>query len=104
MWVEAQRKLFDFANSIEVWRHTGELLKEELATKRPVAHPFDKNFTDRTKHWFGKRTEHVPDDLRGIAETARQQREVDSVDALIRLCRTFCQKAERIPAPEEPTA
>lgn len=33
----------------------------------------------------------MPDDLRGIAETARQQREVDSVDALIRLCRTFCQ-------------
>jgi len=91
MWAEGQRKLFDFADSIEVWRHTGELLKEELAAKRPVGHPFDKNLTDRTRSWFARRTEYVPDDLRAIAETARQQREVDSVEALIRLCRTFCQ-------------
>jgi len=91
MWAEAQRKLFQFADSIEVWRHTGELLKEELAAKQPVEHPLDKVLTVRTRHWFGNRTEQVPDDLRTIAETARQQREVDSVDALIRLCRTFCE-------------
>lgn len=30
MLAEAQRKLFDFADSIEVWRHIGELLKEEF--------------------------------------------------------------------------
>jgi hypothetical protein len=67
------------------------LLKEELTTKKPVGHPIDKNLTERTGYWFGKGTEHVPDDLRSIADTAHQQREVDSVDALIRLCRTFCQ-------------
>lgn len=94
MWVEAQRKLFGFADSIEVWRHTGELLKEELATKKPVGHPFDKNLTDRTRHWFAKGTEYVPADLGGIAEVARQQREVESVESLIRLCRTFCQICE----------
>ena len=90
-WSEAQRKLWEFADAIEVWRHTGELLKEELATKKPVGHPVDKDLTDRTKSWFGRRTEHVPGDLQSIAETARQQREVDSVEVLIRLCRTICQ-------------
>ncbi|MCX7590096.1 MAG: hypothetical protein N2255_00560 [Kiritimatiellae bacterium] len=86
MWAEAQRKLFYFADTIEVWRHTEELLRDELAAKAPVGHPFDKELTDRTRYWLSKRTEQVPTDLRSQAEAARQQREVDSVEALIKMC------------------
>lgn len=90
MWAEAQRKLFDFTDSIEVWRHTGELLKDELVSKTPVGHPFDKKLTERTHHWLGQRTKQAPADLRSIAESARKQHEVNSVEALIKMCRTFC--------------
>ncbi|MDW8224396.1 MAG: hypothetical protein RMJ82_15755, partial [Gemmatales bacterium] len=96
MWAEAQGKLFDFADNIEVWRHTGELLREELTLKKPVAHPCDKELTDRTKYWLGRRTVQLPNDLRTIVESAYQQRERDSVDALIKMCRKLCEiHAER---------
>jgi DUF2934 family protein len=90
LWAEAQRKLFEFADSIEVWQHTGELLRDELAAKSPLRHPVDKELTKRTRHWLGRRTEQVPSDLRSLADAAHQQREVDSVEALVRMCRTFC--------------
>jgi hypothetical protein len=90
LWSEAQRKLWEFADAIEVWRHTGELLKDEVATQAPQGSPLDDELTVRTKHWLQRRTEQVPVDLRSIADVARKQREVDSVDALIKMCRTFC--------------
>lgn len=55
-----------------------------------MGHPFDKELTDRTRYWLSRLTEQVPTDLRSQVEAARQQREVDSVEALIKLCRTFC--------------
>ncbi len=91
LWSEAQRKLWEFADAIEVWRHTGELLKEELTAKAPVGGPFDKSLTERTRYWFGKRSEQAPDELRSLTRPAYQQREVDSVEALVHLCRTFCE-------------
>ena len=91
LWSEAQRKLWEFADAIEVWRHTGELLKDEIATQAPVSSPLDDDLTTRTRYWFQRRTEQVPDDLRSLTGSAYQQREVDSVDALVRLCRNFCE-------------
>ena len=81
LWSEAQRKLWEFADAIEVWRHTGELLKDEIATQAPVSSPLDDDLTTRTRYWFQRRTEQVPDDLRSLTGSAYQQREVDSVDA-----------------------
>jgi hypothetical protein len=91
LWSEAQRKLWEFADTIEVWRHTGELLKGEITMQVPVELPLDDDLTARTRYWFQKRTEQAPEDLRSIADAAHQQREVDSVEALIRLCRTLCE-------------
>lgn len=56
----------------------------------PAGSPLDHDLTALTRLWFQRRTDDVPDDLRSIADAARRQREVDSVEALIRLCRTFC--------------
>src|SRR3954465_5711312 len=48
LWNEAQRKLRVLADVIEVWRHTGELLKDEVVTQTPVASPLDEEMTART--------------------------------------------------------
>ncbi len=36
LWIEAQRKPWEFADSIEVWWHTAELLGHEIAMQAPV--------------------------------------------------------------------
>src|SRR4051812_38828183 len=71
LWGEAQRKLWEFADVIEVWRHTGELLKDEVAMQAPLGSPCDDELTALTKYWFQRRTEQAPDDLRSIADAAR---------------------------------
>jgi len=69
MWSKARP--FDFADSIEVWRHTGELFKGESVFRTPVGHRFDKELTEQTRYWLGIRTERVTSDLRSLADSAR---------------------------------
>jgi hypothetical protein len=89
-WPATQRKLFPFADRIEVWKHTSELLKSEIADQRPTAFPIDEESTDRFRSWFNGGEVYVPSDLESIGALAFKQREEDSVDALIAECRYMC--------------
>ncbi len=90
LWIEAQHKLFEFADDIEVWRHTSELLSAEIKTQSPITSPIDNDITAITRCWFRSRKEYIPDNLKSIIESYHNEREFDSVTKLITLCRTFC--------------
>jgi hypothetical protein len=96
MWLEVQRKLFDFPDDIEVWRHTAELLKEELDQKRPVLGPYSEELTERTRDWFRSRQQYAPPDLKEVCRQAEQQREQASVESLIKMCRTLAGMAAEV--------
>ena len=89
-WPSTQRKLFPFADRIEVWRHTAELLKSEITDQTPIISPIDRESTDRVRVWFKGGKVYVPGNLPAIGKSAFQQREVDTVDALISDCRRLC--------------
>lgn len=89
LWQEMQRKMFPYADSIQVWWHTGELLERELSTKEPAATPLHAELTERTRQWFRSGQEHVADRIAEFAEDARKKREVDSINSLVGLCRTL---------------
>lgn len=89
-WPATQRKLFPFANYIEVWNHTSDLLRTEIAEQRPTTSPIDQEATDRVRAWFSGGDVYVPNDLASIGAAAFEQREEDSVDALISECRDLC--------------
>jgi hypothetical protein len=89
-WPATQRKLFHFADCIEVWRHTMDLLKMEIAKQSPITSPIDQEATNRIRAWFQGGKIYVPSDLKAIGVSAKQQWEVDSVEALIVACRDLC--------------
>ena len=90
-WPAAQRKLFPIADRIEVWRHAGELLRIEVEQQRPVESPVDQEATERVREWFRGGATYVPPNLAALGQAAHQQREVDSVNALIADCQSLCQ-------------
>jgi hypothetical protein len=90
-WPATQRKLFPFADKIEVWHHASDLLRLEIAQQRPVDFPIDREATERVREWFRGGAIHVPSNLAALGQAAHQEREVDSVNALIADCRSFCQ-------------
>ncbi|GEM_PF-4236873 len=90
-WPATQRKLFLIADSVEVWRHNGELLKMEIDQQRPVDSPVDQEATDRVREWFRGGAIYVPPNLEALGQAAHQEREIDSVGALIADCQSFCQ-------------
>src|SRR5208282_4803410 len=44
-WPATQRKLFPFADCIEIWRHTAELLQTEIKTQKPIDSPINQTVT-----------------------------------------------------------
>ena len=90
-WPATQRKLFPFADCIEIWQHTADLLRTEIKTQKPIYSPINQTVTDRFRAWFQSGQSYVQSDLEAIGESAKQQREVFSVDALIAECRDLCQ-------------
>lgn len=91
LWIETQRKLWEFADTIEVWRHTGGLIKDEISAQAPVESPLSEELTNRMRSWLQRRIEYVPDDLQSLIRRYYQQREVDSVEAATHLCRAVCE-------------
>ena len=83
-WPAAQRKLFPFADQIEVWYHVGELLKQEIATKKPLLSPVNQEFTEKIRTWFRKGTIWVPPDLAEKVAEAKKQREIDTAQSAIK--------------------
>lgn len=90
-WPATQRKLFLIADRVEVWRHVGELLRIEITQQRPVDSPVDQEATERVREWFRGGATYVPPNLATLGQAAHQQREVDSINALIADCQSFCQ-------------
>lgn len=90
-WPAIQRKLFPFADCIEIWRHTADLLRTEIETQKPTDSPINKTATERFRAWFQSGQSYVQSDLEAIGVSAKQQREEDSVEALIAECRDLCQ-------------
>lgn len=90
-WPAAQRKLFPIADNVEVWRHTADLLRTEIKQHRPVESPVDQEATERVREWFRGGKTYVPPNLAALGQAARQQREVDSITALISDCQALCQ-------------
>jgi hypothetical protein len=80
-WPASQRKLFPFADSIEAWRHTMELLRQEVADQCPIASPKDQETTNRVRDWFqgGK----VAPNNQKAGDSAKKQREVGIVAPFI---------------------
>lgn len=89
-WPATQRKLFPFADSIEVWWHVSDLLKQEIVRQRPVESPVDRETTERVRQWFRGGEVYVPPNLVELGKVAHQEREKDSVDSLIESCQEFC--------------
>ena len=89
-WPATQRKLFAFADRIEVWRHTDELLSMEVSAQSPTTSPIDEDATNGVRAWFQSRKVYVPSDLESICAPAKQQRELDSVETLITECLDLC--------------
>jgi hypothetical protein len=89
LWKEAQEKLFAFADSLVVWRHTAALLKLELRLKRPIVTPVDGKLTELTRQSFKTRLAYVPSNLKELTKKPREQREVDSYRALLRTCKVI---------------
>lgn len=90
-WEAAQKKMFPFAEIVESWRHVGELLEEEIKNQCPVVSVIDQECTDRLRKWFKSGAHHVPANLSSLVEKSREEREVDSVGALLKWCRTFAE-------------
>ena len=86
-WPAIQRKLFPFADRIEIWRHTADILRIEIETQRPINSPINEAVTEGFRTWFQTGQSYVQSDLEAIGKSAKQQREVFSVDALIAECR-----------------
>lgn len=89
-WPATQRKLFKIADKVEVWHHVGELLQMEIANQKPVNSPVDQEATERVREWFRGGETYVPPNLEALGQAAYQQREVESVEALIADCQDFC--------------
>jgi hypothetical protein len=85
-WLHVQKKLMQCADHIEVWTHTGELLKAEVEENRPTASPIDEVLTEQTRAWFLSGRPYVPENIKEITPHYVQQREVDSVRALLSDC------------------
>jgi hypothetical protein len=85
-WLHVQRKLMTCPDAVEVWRHSGELLRDEVGSNAPTADPADGELTCRTREWFRSGRTYVPPDLASLAAPNRQQREVDTVQALLSDC------------------
>jgi hypothetical protein len=90
-WPATQRKLFPFADCIEIWQHTAELLQTEIKTQKPINSPINQTVTDRFRAWFQSGQSYVQSDLKALAASAKKQWEGNSVDALIKECRDLCQ-------------
>lgn len=88
---EVLDKLAAFADSIEVWQHTGELLKHELRSKQPVASPVDRCSTDRMRALLRGSETINPDDTSYVnaVREAKAQRE-QTAKALFDMCDVLC--------------
>lgn len=89
-WPSVQRKLFHFADSIEVWDHIGPLLYREIRDQHPLTDPVNHGLTQQVRDWFRSGVEHVPHDLQKMAADYQKEREQRNVCALIIECRSFC--------------
>lgn len=89
-WPAIQRKLFRFADSIEVWDHIGPLGKREIRDQRPLIEPVQHELTALVREWFRREVQFVPPDLRELAAAYMRAREQRNVCSLIKACRAFC--------------
>lgn len=85
-WLHVQKKLMQCPDSIEVWTHTGEMLKAEVEANKATESPTDAELTERTVSWFRSGRTYVPPDIKQITPHYVRQREVDSVKALLSDC------------------
>lgn len=91
-WPATQMKLFPIADNIEVWRHTAELMRLEIANQSPLQSPVDQDGTARVREWFKGGDVYVPPNLTKLGQAAYQEREVNTVAALQRTCLDFCHR------------
>jgi hypothetical protein len=87
-WIDAQTKLFDFADKFMLWRHTAVVLCSERTTGEPAV-PNDEETTRDYRNWFKTRRVHVPADFGGSVDLAHQQREVETYDELAKHARAI---------------
>lgn len=67
-WIHAQRKLMQCPHSVEVWTHTGEILRAEIQSAAPASTRVDQPLTEQTRKWFKTQQTYVPDDLRVLGQ------------------------------------
>jgi len=89
-WPAVQRKLFPFADHIEVWQHVGDLLKSEVQNQKPVQSLLDESVTTSIRERFRSGQTYVPKNLPAIVKPVVQEREFDNVNVLIGECRELC--------------
>ena len=88
-WLIAQRKLFPFSDSVEVWHHVGEILRSEIAAQRPTTEVVHQSLTRGVRKWFKSGKPYSPENLAGLTASVRELREGASADAAFAFCRDF---------------
>lgn len=89
LWASIQRKLFPFADRLHLWFHSSELLRREVSSNSPVSGPEDDEATLRFRDWFRSGQVYVPSNLKEIVGAARQQREIDTMEKVAPMARSF---------------
>ncbi|MDN3510814.1 MAG: hypothetical protein NG784_05855 [Candidatus Jettenia sp.] len=87
-WLATIPKLYSVVNSIECWKHIGELLGHEANTQCPISTPLDKNVTIQLSSFLTSKQISLPNNFVSHLEYIRKQRERDSVESLLRACNT----------------
>lgn len=97
-WARIQRRLFPFADRLEVWHHVGPLMRDEIQHQRPIQSPVDAEGTRRLQAQFRNQKVFVPENLAEICQAFVQERERTNVDVLIAECRQLCNLDQRYAA------
>ncbi|MCK6469037.1 MAG: hypothetical protein L6Q53_12690 [Candidatus Brocadia sinica] len=88
-WPATQRKLYHVANFIECWRHTSELLEYEENKQCPISTPLNEDFTAQLVSFLTPNQISLPNNFVSHLEYIRKQREQNSVESLLGVCKTL---------------